>query len=203
MTKEEMHDWFETGVKFHGHHCPAMPLGLRSAVAAMEKLGVDRAQDKELFCLAETGPAHAMACFLDGIQMATGCTYGKGNVVKLDYGKIGFTLIDMKTKRAVRVIMDPENQEACLSPDSEFFSLRSSGTPPQDVPAEMVDPLIENVFTRPEEELFSVSEVFESDFQPPKGTFEWYRCEECGEGVFANSMRIKDGKKVCIPCSKR
>ncbi|WP_425498050.1 FmdE family protein [Klebsiella pneumoniae] len=33
---------------FHGHKCPAMPLGYRAAQAAMRALGVERAEDKEL-----------------------------------------------------------------------------------------------------------------------------------------------------------
>ncbi|MCD6359717.1 MAG: formylmethanofuran dehydrogenase [Armatimonadetes bacterium] len=202
MNKQELEEWFQIGVKFHGHRCPAMPWGLRAGLAALEKLGVHRSQNKELFCLAETGPDHAMACFLDGVQVATGCTYGKANVLKLNYGKLAFTLIDMNSKRAVRVVVNPDTQQESLSPDSEFFRLRSSGVQPQDVAPELVNPLVEKVMTRPEEELFSVSEVFEMDYTPPKGTFEWYRCEECDEGVFANGVRVKDGKKVCVPCSE-
>jgi formylmethanofuran dehydrogenase subunit E len=38
-------DWLEFGQKFHGHKCPAMPLGLRVGAAAMNKLGVERAKD--------------------------------------------------------------------------------------------------------------------------------------------------------------
>ncbi len=35
-------------LKFHGHKCPAMPMGLRARMAAMRALGVERSQDKEL-----------------------------------------------------------------------------------------------------------------------------------------------------------
>ena len=30
-------------IEFHGHKCPAMPLGLRAGLAAMKALGVQRA----------------------------------------------------------------------------------------------------------------------------------------------------------------
>ena len=43
------------GLKFHGHKCPAMPMGLRAGVAAMQALGVRRSQDKELYAISETG----------------------------------------------------------------------------------------------------------------------------------------------------
>jgi len=71
------------GLKFHGHKCPAMPMGLRAGVAAMQALGVERSQDKELHAVSETGEGHAAGCFLDGIMTATGCTFGKGNIEKL------------------------------------------------------------------------------------------------------------------------
>ena len=60
-----------------------MPLGIRAGLAAMKKLGVERASNKELFCFVETGPSHATMCFVDGVQVATGCTYGKANMEKM------------------------------------------------------------------------------------------------------------------------
>ncbi|MCD6377814.1 MAG: formylmethanofuran dehydrogenase, partial [Planctomycetes bacterium] len=53
----------DMGIAFHGHKCPAMPLGIRAGLAAMEALGVERASNKELYCLCEIGPAHATMCF--------------------------------------------------------------------------------------------------------------------------------------------
>jgi formylmethanofuran dehydrogenase subunit E len=41
-------------LKFHGHKCPAMPMGIRAGLAAMNALGVKRAPDKELVVEAET-----------------------------------------------------------------------------------------------------------------------------------------------------
>lgn len=38
-------DLLEAGQKFHGHKCPAMPMGLRAGEAALEALGVERAAD--------------------------------------------------------------------------------------------------------------------------------------------------------------
>ncbi|MEW6526230.1 MAG: TraR/DksA C4-type zinc finger protein [Spirochaetota bacterium] len=34
-----------------------------------------------------------------------------------------------------------------------------------------------------------------------KGSFARDKCEICGEYVFERYIRIKNGKKVCIPCS--
>jgi len=34
-------------------------------------------------------------------------------------------------------------------------------------------------------------------------TFNKVKCEACGEYVFERYLRVKDEKKVCIPCSGR
>ncbi len=190
----------ELGFKFHGHKCPAMPLGLRAGLAAMKRLGVNRALNKELYCLCETGFAHATMCFVDGVQVATGCTFGKSNIEKLDYSKNAITLIDVKNQKGVRVTLNPEFQRRSLT--SEFIKLRSDGIEPQDIPPHVVDPLIESIMNQPDEVLFKVSRVFDCDFRPMKGTFEWFECEKCGEIAFMHGLRLKGGKKLCIPCSE-
>jgi formylmethanofuran dehydrogenase subunit E len=190
----------EVGVRFHGHKCPAMALGIRTGLAAMKALRVERAKNKELYCLCETGFAHATMCFADGVQVATGCTFGKSNIEKLDYNKNAITLIDIKSKRAVRVSPNPEFQKKGLS--SEFVKLRCQGVEPQDVKPEIVDPMIKRVASLLDEELLVVGKVFDIDFQPRKGTFEWHECEGCGEVVFAPGVRIVGGRALCIPCSE-
>ncbi len=186
-------------IEFHGHKCPAMPLGIRVGLAAMNALGVERAKNKELYCLCETGPAHAAMCFGDGVQVATGCTFGKSNIESLGYSKSAITLIDVRSKRAVRVALNPEFQKKALS--SEFVKLRSRGVEPQDIEPEIVDPLVEKACSLPDYEILVAGEVFNMDFEPRKGTFEWCECDNCGEVVFAHSMRIVNNKHFCIPCS--
>ncbi len=201
MTEQALREWLELAIKFHGHKCPAMPLGLRSGFAAMERLGVKRAANKELFCILETGPSHAMMCYGDGVQVATGCTFGKGNIERLDYAKIAATIIDVSTRRAVRVSLKPQFQERALH--SEFVRLREEGVEPQDIPAEVTDPLVEAVIRTPEDQLFNISEVFDSDLMPTPGTFEWFACEGCGEIVFAPGLRLHEGKRLCRNCTER
>jgi len=104
-------DLLDLAIKFHGHKCSAMPLGLRAGLAAMKKLCVERASNKELFCLFEGGPSHAQMCFADGVQVATGCTLGKENIERLNYGKLAIMLIDVKNKKAVRVAVRPDFQK--------------------------------------------------------------------------------------------
>jgi len=191
---------FELGIKFHGHKCPAMPMGLLAGVTAMKKLGVERASNKELFCYVEAGPAHAAMCFIDGVQAATGCTYGKGNIKKLNYAKHVIILIDLKTKKAVRVALKPEVQKKAMQ--SKFVQLRKDGVEPKDVPAEIIDPIIENLTKQVDEDLFNVSGPFDYDFNGlGKASFELITCDKCGEGAYAPGIKVVDGKHLCMTCA--
>ncbi len=188
----------ETGLKFHGHKCPAMPMGLRAGLAAMNALGVERSQDKELRVLAETGEGHAAGCFLDGIMTATGCTYGKSNIKKLYYNKMAFTLIDARTGRAVRVSLKPEFFAQALQ--SPFVQQRKAGVPPQDVPAAIADPLVDKVLNLPEEMFLSIGPVQQVEVSRGKAEFEARPCAKCGELTFVNKLQESPGGPLCIPC---
>jgi hypothetical protein len=61
--------------------------------------------------IVEIGEEHGGMCFADGVQCATGCTFGKGNIHKQPYGKLAFTLIDKATNRAVRISYRPTLQK--------------------------------------------------------------------------------------------
>ncbi len=197
---KEFREYLDVAMRFHGHRCPAMPMGLRAGFKAMEVLGVERAKDKELFVLSETGKGHAAGCFLDGIMTATGCTYGKSNVQKLYYNKLAFTLIDQKTGRSVRVSVKPDFFEKALN--SPFVQRRKEGVPPQDIPPEITDPLVDKILTVPVEEFLEIGEIKEVPVEKRSGIFEAKRCESCGELTFVNKLRLTtDNKLVCIPCS--
>ncbi len=184
--------------EFHGHKCPANPLGYRAGLAALNKLGVERASNKELFLVCENGPAHAMGCFLDGVMSATGCTYGKSNAVAKNYSKTAIVLVDVNNHRAVRVLLKSEFQKKALS--SEFVELRKQGIEPKDISADVATPLINKVLNMDDRDLFEISDIFSSDIQGPKGTYTWYECDRCHEIIFENAARVLDGKNVCIPC---
>jgi formylmethanofuran dehydrogenase subunit E len=190
----------EWAYEFHGHKCPAMPLGYRAGLTAMNKLGVEKASNKEMYLFCENGPAHAAACFLDGVMAATGCTYGKGLVEKLNYAKNAIVLVDLKTNRAVRVSTRPEFFEKALN--SEFVKLRKQKVEPKDIKPEFVLPMVENMKKLDENILFSVSEIFEKKVDLPKGTFDWHFCANCGEIVFDNQSKLMDGKRICTPCAE-
>ncbi len=193
-------EYLDVAYKFHGHKCPAMPMGLRAGLAAMKTLGVERSKNKELMVECETGQGHAAGCFLDGLMTATGCTYGKGNMKKLYYHKMAFTLIDAKTGKAVRVSLRPDFFEKALG--SPFVQERQKGVPPQDISPEITDPLVERILKLPQEEFLTISEIFQKDIKKDSPHFEVKRCSKCGEAVFTDKLKkAQDGSLVCIPCS--
>lgn len=197
---KDVNDYLETALRFHGHKCPAMPLGLRAGLAAMKALGVERAQDKELVVESETGKGHAAGCFLDGIMTATGCTYGKSNIRKLYYNKMAFTLIHAGTSRAVRVSLKPGFFEKALN--SPFVQKRKVGVPPQEIEPEITDPLVEKILGLPESEFLEIGEIHTVSLPKGKAIFEARPCAKCGELTFVNKLRLgTDGSLTCIPCS--
>jgi len=187
------------GLKFHGHKCSVMPMGLRAGVAAMRALKVERSQDKELHAVGETGERHAAGCFLDGIMTATGCTFGKGNIEKLRYHKMAFTLIDVRRQKAVRVSLKPGFFAAVL--DGLFVAQRKAGVLPQDIDPWVIDPLVEKIAGLPEEQFLAIGPVVDYLFPAKKGVFEAKLCAKCGEIVFADKLRVQGDALVCIPCS--
>lgn len=195
-------EYFEDGLKLHGHKCPAMPLGLRAGAAAMNALSVERSSDGQLLALVEIGEEHCATCFGDGIQMITGCTFGKGNIKRLNYGKWGVTLVDKKKQKAVRVVPRAEAMEANKA--TEFFqSYRMKGVPASQVPPEVVQPLVDKVLNAPDNVLLKISEVFDYPIAESKPSFDSFVCDQCGEMVVEEYGRLKHGKKVCIPCAQR
>ena len=197
MSLDEM---LKGAIEFHGHKCPAMPLGLRAGMEALRVLGVERSKDKELMLLSETGSGHATGCFLDGLMFATGCTYGKGNAKKLYYHKLAFTLIDMERGRAVRVAVKPDYIAESMR--SAFLLQRKAGVPPQDIDPAITNPMVEKVMSLPPDEFLKVSEVFDYAVEKTPGVFDVKPCAICSEMVFVDKLVEKDGKLVCIPCSQ-
>ncbi len=195
-------EYLDDALRFHGHKCPAMPLGLRAAETAMNRLGVERTGGKDLLALVELGEDHCAHCYADGIQVLTGCTFGKGNIRQLGYGKFGLTLVDRKTGRAVRVV--PRAEVQLETQKTDFFQkYRMKGVPPTEVPEEVVQPLIDKVMAAPAEALFRIGEVQQYREEKKPESFRNFVCEECGELVVEDYGRLKEGKKVCIPCAAK
>jgi len=193
-------EWLEFGQKFHGHKCPAMPLGLRTGAAAMNALGVERAKDGQVVAFVDLGEDHCATCYADGLQVIMGTTFGKGNIKKTNKGKWSVTLVDRASGKAVRVT--PKAEAMLQNKQSTFFKeYREKGIPASTVPNEVVDPLIAKVMSTPQDMLLNISNVFDFKLEPKKDSFNGFVCEECGEMTVEEYGRIKNGKHVCIDCA--
>ncbi len=184
--------------EFHGHRCPFMPIGYRMGVVAMRELGIGKVRDHGAFALSEMGVGHPQTCMMDGVMVATGCTYGKLMMERLGYGKVAMRLV-APGKGAVRVYLKTEFQDALGK--QEFFAYRKRGIEPSDVPAEVTERAVRMVLDAPEAEAFKIERVPDFAFSRPKGSFSKVTCAKCGEYVFERYARLVDGKSLCIPCS--
>jgi formylmethanofuran dehydrogenase subunit E len=192
-------DYLLAGQQLHGHKCPAMPLGLRAGAAAMNILEVDRSNDGQLLAMVELGERHCAHCFADGIQMITGCTFGKGNIKQLGYGKFGLILIDKKTGKTVRVV--PKAEAQMSSKLTPFFKeYREIGIPASQVPDELVEPLVVKVMNAPLDKIIKIGEIYQTQIVPQKDDFDSFACPSCGDMVISKYGKELNGEKVCIPC---
>ena len=184
--------------EFHGHQCPFMPIGYRMGRLALEKLGVEREKDHGFFVIAELGEGHPQTCMMDGIQAATGATFGKLLISKTFYGKLAATFYH-PLKGAVRFSLKPDAVDAMGK--FEFIAMRKKGIEPSKIPAPVSEEIIRWVYEQTDETLFAVELKPDFQFTPAKGSFNKTKCCTCGEYVFDRYLRMKDTKPVCIPCS--
>jgi formylmethanofuran dehydrogenase subunit E len=190
----------ESSFIIHGHVCGGMPLGFLAGLKALRVLGSKREVNMAKIVLVETGSGHAAGCFADGVQMSTGCTFGKGLIRRTEYGKWALTLVEKGSKKAVRVSVKPEVMKKSF--ESPFIKMRYQGTSPTEIPLEISRSLVEGLWRRKDEELFSVSEIFEYPLpSAPIPCFNLVTCEGCGEMVAENKARLKENKIYCRPCS--
>ena len=184
--------------EFHGHRCPFMPIGYRMGRLAMLELGVEREQDHGFHIFPELGEGHPQTCMMDGLQAATGATYGKVLMAKTFYGKLAATF-HHPAKGAVRFALKPEFVDAMGK--FEFFAYRKRGVEPSAIPTAVVDEVIAWVAAQPDEAVFKVERKPDFRYTPVKGSFAKTLCSVCGEYVFDRYVRMKDGAPVCLPCS--
>ena len=72
-----MNDTVERAREFHGHLCAGLTIGIRASQIALREIGPHSA-DEEVVAIVETD-----MCAVDAIQLLTGCTFGKGNLINL------------------------------------------------------------------------------------------------------------------------
>ncbi len=184
---------------FHGHRCWASTAGVRAGEAALRALGVEASGGKSLHAIVEIGDHHGAMCFADGVQYATQCTLGKGNIEKSHRGKLALTLVDTARDRKVRVSYKPTLQPKIAA--SAFMQKRAGGAPPDEIPeAEQLE-LVNLVLGAPEDEVLSVGPVEPAGWQPVREVVRFATCPGCGELVAEPYLRVLGDKMLCVDCA--
>ncbi len=184
---------------FHGHKCWASTAGVRAGLAALKALGSNRSGAKSLHAILENGYYHGAMCFGDGVQYATGCTFGKGNMEKEPKGKLAVTVIDKATKKAVRVAYKPTLQEQIKN--SAFMQKRAAGVPPTQIPENEQWELVNLIWEASEKDVLTIGPVVDYDWKEPAEIVRFAVCSQCGELVAEPYLRMVEGKPLCMDCS--
>lgn len=126
-TDDSGHDYilpFSRAVRFHGHVCPGLAIGYYASNIAMRWLYGEKAPEDEVVAVIETA-----GCPVDAVQVITGCTTGKGNLVVHDSGRLVFTFLLRGRGKGVRISLKPEYGVDRLDPGLAAISAKiSSGT---------------------------------------------------------------------------
>jgi formylmethanofuran dehydrogenase subunit E len=105
IDQNDIEAMIDRGIKLHGHAGPYLNLGIKMGLLALEILNVKGYFD--LSVEAELEYRRPMSCFVDGLQISTGCTMGKGNIrVKDQPGNIN-ALFKTENK-TLRIKLNPE-----------------------------------------------------------------------------------------------
>ena len=188
---------FQKCVQFHGHLCPGLTMGYKASVAGLEWLKAHRSVDEEIVAIVETD-----ACAADAVQVMTGCTFGKGNFIFKDHGKMAFTFFSRKSGKGVRVVLKSD----AFKPDKRHLELiqkKQNGTATDADQAEFNrrhEERTHAILEKPVEEIFDLKEA-QFDL-PAKAQIEpSIACAQCGEPTMESRLVEKDGLRICRGCS--
>jgi formylmethanofuran dehydrogenase subunit E len=182
-------------VDFHGHWCPGLAIGIRAGELALAEFG--RAGDEEVVAVVETD-----MCGVDAIQVLTGCTFGKGNLLHLDHGKMAFTFYRRRDGKALRLLFTGEGLGAPCEEMAALTQKRSTGMlAPEE--AESLERLrtawSERILAAEPADLFRIQPVTGPAPQRAR-LLASLACEACGEKTMESRTRRLEGRILCLPC---
>jgi len=158
-------------IEFHGHFCPGLSIGYRAARIGLDRLRAERAEDEELVAIVEND-----TCAADAVQVLTGCTFGKGNLVFRDWGKMVFTFALRPSGRFVRASLKPSRRRPADRSAAIDFLLSES-----------------------DEDLFDINQGV-MDIPAKARHFASAPCDGCGEPTMETRLHARAGKRLCPAC---
>jgi formylmethanofuran dehydrogenase subunit E len=190
-------DLFKKCLDFHGHLCPGLALGYHAAQAGMQWLDAQRAEDEEVVAIVETD-----ACCADAVQVITGCTFGKGNFIYRDYGKIAFTFFSRATGKGVRIARTAEKEDP-VSPEHRNLLDKIRQQTATEAERLQLDRMHAEasrcILDKQPQALFTITEVTVP--LPQKASVEpSVNCDRCKEPVMGSKLEHVAGERVCRGC---
>ncbi len=189
---------YDDAVNFHGHSCPGLALGYRVSLKALKEFK-RRSEDEELVAVVENN-----SCAVDAVQVMTGCTFGKGNLIFKDYGKQVYTFISRLSGKSIRISIDWKRRDD-KKEDKIMWNRYIKGDRSEKVIKYVHDrkaAKVRYILEADEKELLAVKRCREK-LPPEAEIYTSIKCALCKERVMEPSARIKNGKIVCIPCSEQ
>ena len=185
----------------HGHLCAGQVLGVRMAMLALRRLGIDDPRKRTLVDGSLNPDRKRLVTFVeidrcatDAIGVVTGCRVGKRALKLRDWGKMAATFVDLAAKiegeeyKALRVVA----RESSKARAKELYPELEKNAQQMKAYREM-----------PDEELFAEQWVRvalpASEFPGYKG--ERVACARCGEGVNFDRFVERESKRICLACA--
>jgi formylmethanofuran dehydrogenase subunit E len=189
---------FEDVTEFHGHSCPGLALGYRVSLVALKEFE-GRASDEELVAIVEND-----ACPVDAVQVMTGCTFGKGNLIFKDHGKQAYTFFERPYPEALRISvkwLSPEETED----EKAMWERYKKGDSSEEVLKTVhsrESRKISSILHADDKDLFDIQRI-SIDLPEKAKIYPSVKCNVCNEKVMEPRARIKGGDIICIPCLER
>jgi len=186
----------------HGHLCAGQVLGVRMAMLALTRLGIDDPRPRTLPDGSLNPDRKRLVtyieidrCATDAIAVVTGCRVGKRALKLRDFGKMAATFVDLNNK-----LDDTDDYKALRIVALETSKARARELYPDlDKNAQQMRSYRE----LPDAELFFETWVRvslpPSEFPGYKG--ERLACARCGEGVNFDRFVDRDGQRLCLACA--
>jgi len=187
---------FKKCADFHGHICPGLAIGYRATKAALDWLDKKRALDKEMVATVETD-----ACGTDAVQVLTGCTLGKGNLIQKDYGKHVYIVVNSNSGEGVRVSLKARALELSERHQELVRKLSGGEATPENRKEfwELHHQKSHDILGKPLKDLFTIKPAHIA--VPPKAMIEPSKtCERCGEPTMVSKLIEIDGHYMCKDC---
>lgn len=203
IIKDDLKGLLKKTAELHGHICSHSVYGVKAGYYAMKKLAVSNTGMEEVIAILETNN-----CFSDGIQMATGCTFGNNALIFNDIGKTAVTVINRRNKESIRLVLNKDFWDSRKEVYPQVFDFfERIVTRRQKVSAsekqkffKLTEKMALSELKVPETEMFDIES---KKIEPPKYApiYDSVICSICGERIMESRARIKEGKPVCITCS--